>query len=60
MDEALEPPSGINPDFVTPASLRKFDILGQTICLVLSTLFVWMRMYTKVRLTKSAGWEDCK
>lgn len=60
MVEPLKPPAGVIPNFVTPASLRKYDILGQTVCLVVSTLFISMRMYTKARLMKSAGWEDCK
>lgn len=57
---AIVPPPGITPNFVDPVSMRKYDVFGQTVCLVVSTLLVWMRMYSKLRLIKSVGWEDCK
>ena len=57
---ALEPPPGITPNFVDPISLKKYDICGQTVCLTISTLAVWMRMYSKLRLIKAVGWEDCE
>lgn len=60
LEGALEPPPGITPNFVNPVSMRKYDVLGQSMCLTVSTLLVWMRMYSKVRLIKSTEWEDCK
>lgn len=57
---AIEPPPGITPNFVDPTSMRKYDVFGQSVCLAVSTMLVWMRMYSKLRLIKSVGWEDCK
>lgn len=60
MEGAIEPPPGVTPNLIHPVSLRKYNVLGQTVCLTISTLLVWMRMYSKLCLIKSVGWEDCK
>ena len=41
-------------------SQHKFDILCQTICLTITTLLIAVRVYTKGRVLKSLGWEDCE
>ena len=56
---ALTPPPGVIPDFVHPASIRKYNILCQAICLPLSTIFVCMRMYTRSYVSRNLGAEDC-
>ena len=30
------------------------------ICLTISTLLVWIRVYVKFRIVKTPGWGDCK
>ena len=56
---ALAPPPGVIPNFVHPASIRKYNILCQAICLPLSTVFVCMRMYTRSYVSRNLGAEDC-
>ncbi|MCJ1235715.1 hypothetical protein MMC14_003686 [Varicellaria rhodocarpa] len=55
---ALAPPPGVIPNFVHPASIRKYNILCQAICLPLSTVFVCMRMYTRSYVSRNLGAED--
>ena len=57
---AMKPPPGVTPNFVNPESLRTYWILMMCMCLTFSTMFVFMRMYTKLVLIKSHGWEDCE
>ena len=56
----LRPPPGVLSDFVHPYSLAKYAIVAHTAGLTVSTLFVLMRMYTKVYITRSPGWDDCE
>ncbi|RHZ58851.1 uncharacterized protein CDV56_107526 [Aspergillus thermomutatus] len=39
-------------------SVRYWNIVTQTTCLVISTVLVWMRIYSKLLITKAPGWED--
>ena len=55
----LKPPPGVIPNFVNPESLRTYWILMMCMCWTFTTLFVALRLYTKLVLTKSHGWEDC-
>lgn len=56
----LAPPPGVTPNFVNPDSLHTEWVLTISICLVFPTIFIILRMYTKLILIKSLGWEDCK
>ena len=40
-------------------SVCGWDIATQTICIGVSTICISMRMYSKLALTRSPGWEDC-
>ncbi|KAI9830791.1 MAG: hypothetical protein M1826_004425 [Phylliscum demangeonii] len=54
----IPPPPGVAPDFHHPNSLAKYCILTPVLALAFSTLFVFMRMYTKLYITRSPGWDD--
>lgn len=56
----MKPPPGVVPNFEhPPESLRAYWILMISACWTFSTIFVALRLYTKLILTKSHGWEDC-
>ena len=57
---ALDAPPGATTDFVNPPSLQKYDVLCQSICLAVTTLLILVRVYTKFRILKSPGWDDCE
>lgn len=54
------PPPGVTPNFINPYSQRNYSIITLIICLTVGTLLVWIRIYTKLCIIKSHGWEDCK
>ena len=55
---ALAPPEGVVPNFVDPENLAYTSLW--IVLLVIATVFVWVRMYTKIRITKKANLEDCE
>ncbi|KAK5633635.1 hypothetical protein RRF57_009349 [Xylaria bambusicola] len=58
---ALPPPPGIVPDFVNPPSQRDGNIALHTVLLSIVTIFVSIRIYTRIWITKlSLGLEDCQ
>ena len=57
---AMEPPLGMEPNFVNPADLKTQGLILVVFCLVASTLVVSMRMWTKTRLVRKVVLEDCK
>lgn len=56
----LLPPPGVTPNFVNPYNQNKITICLIAVCLPITTFFVFIRMYTKIRLIKSHAWEDCE
>ena len=56
----LTPPPGVTPNFVNPPSLDAYNIICQAVCLPTSSLFVFVRIYTKIRLKPPMRPEDCK
>lgn len=40
-------------------SIRYWDVVCQAICLSVSTILVLLRLWTKVHIVRSSGWEDC-
>ena len=56
----IPPPPGVTPNYVDPYSLQRYDILCQIVCLTVSTLLVCMRLYTKVRVLRRLGSDDCR
>lgn len=57
---AAKPPLGVVPNFVDPTTLNAAVITVVSICLVIGTLAVLIRSYTKLVLIKSIAYEDCK
>lgn len=56
----LPPPPGVTPNFVNPENLHKQWILSLVTCFFPPTFFILIRVYTKLIIMKSHGWEDCK
>ena len=57
---AAKPPLGVVPNFVDPTSMNTTSISVISICLIVGTLAVLIRSYTKLLLIKSIAYEDCK
>lgn len=57
---AMAAPAGAHHNFVNPESLNDWFILTIVLCLVVSTLAVSARVYTKLWIMKKIGWEDCE
>ena len=55
---ALPPPPGITPNFVNPYSAQTAIIAVLVACLVITTVLVASRLYTKLCVIKELGWED--
>ena len=56
---AMVPPSGIEPNFVNPENKTRYFVLTVVLTMVVSTSAFLMRVYTKTRLIRKVGWEDC-
>lgn len=54
-----EPPPGVIPDFHGSNPNGTIYIVFGIICLVVNTVIVLVRFYTKAVLTHSMGWDDC-
>lgn len=59
-DPAIPPPPGKYSDLVNPPNLKTEGFVLMTFCLILSTLVVSMRMWTKSRVIRKIVLEDCK
>lgn len=57
---ALMAPPGVKYDFVNPSNLQTNFYIDLVLCLTISSLAVSMRIWTKARLIKKFGREDCK
>lgn len=57
---ALAAPPGLTHNFVDPSDLETETYIGLTLCFTVSLLVVCMRMWTKARLVRNFGREDCK
>ncbi|RJE27072.1 60S ribosomal protein L36 [Aspergillus sclerotialis] len=51
-----QPPGQLSYDY--RGSVRPWDVATQVICIGVSTVCISMRMYSKLVLTRSPGWED--
>lgn len=56
---ALKPPPIAASDFVNPYSTRKIFIPASAVCVFLSTVFVMIRIGTKIIMKWLRGWDDC-
>ena len=57
---ALDPPPGILSNFTDPASRANVTIIPCAGIVAVTILVVFLRMYTKIYITHSTGWDDCK
>ncbi len=57
---AMSPPPGVIPNFVDPPNLNSYWVLSLTLSLTFSTLFVLMRMYTRLFISRVTSWDDCE
>lgn len=57
---AMPAPPGMYSNFVNPSNLKTEGLVVVTFCLILSTLVVGMRMWTKSRVVRKIVLEDCK
>ncbi|KAI0892238.1 hypothetical protein F4806DRAFT_505649 [Annulohypoxylon nitens] len=53
MGGALPPPPGIEPNFIDPPSQAKGNLTQHATCLTLVTMFVAMRIYTRLRINRT-------
>lgn len=60
LEGGLPPPPGVTPNFTNPYSVQPTIIATLVICIVVPSIFVFLRVYTKLFLAKTHGWEDCK
>ena len=56
---AVAPPPGQVSNFVNPESQQPAMIAVCTVVIVLTTVFVTVRLYSTARITRSMGGEDC-
>jgi hypothetical protein len=57
---ARMPPPGVVSNLIDPVSTGYQQTTCNILCLIFVTLFVSMRIYTRIRLVKCVGWDDCK
>lgn len=56
---AVDPPPGVISNFDNPASRGQGVIVAGVVLLLLSLLFVSIRLYTRIWVTRALGWDDC-
>lgn len=57
---ALDPPPGILSNFTNSANRANLTIIPCAGIVAITILFVFLRMYTKLYVTNSTGWDDCR
>lgn len=57
---AMKPPLGIKPNFTDPPNFRTAMLVVEVIFLVIPTLAIFMRLYTKARINRNVTLDDCK
>lgn len=56
---ALKPPDGVISNFDHPDNKNSEIYATLILSVIVSTLMVWTRLYTKYFIIKAHGWEDC-
>ena len=56
---ALEPPPGVTPNFINPPSIAKYSVICQAVCLPTTTVFVALRLYTRIFVHRERTADDC-
>lgn len=57
---AAEAPLGQSSNLHNPPSIGYHQTITNGVCIFFVTLFVGLRIYTRLRLVKSVGWDDCE
>lgn len=57
---ALDPPTGVTPNFVDPENRGKTVVTTGAFLTALAMLFFVIRIYTKCCINKKLSWEDCQ
>jgi len=57
---ALQPPPGVVPNFVNPQSIAHQTRTAIYVTLPLMLLFLVLRLYTRLRILRAVGADDCK
>lgn len=56
---AMRPPNGVIPNFDHPHGIISEIYATLILSMMISTVFVWTRLYTRYFIIKAHGWEDC-
>ena len=56
----LPPPPGVIPNVIDAPKIQAVSIIVGSLGFFLTTVCVWVRVWTKVRIIKKVEWEDCK
>jgi len=57
---ATGPPPGVTPNFINPPNRGNIVIVVNTVCASISLLFVGLRGYTSICITRRVRVDDCK
>lgn len=57
---AMAPPPGVIPNFKNPESKAYESITTTAVCVSLMMPFFALRIYSRVFVTRSLGWDDCE
>lgn len=60
MVPARLPPPGVTSNLIDPVSTAYQQTICNVICVIFVTLFVGMRIYTRIKLVRCVSWDDCK
>lgn len=53
------PPPGVTPNFANPESIFTRVLTSHLVTLSLACIFILMRVWTRVIVTRAVGWDDC-
>ena len=59
MSPGLKPPAGVPATFYEPSTIRPYETMEMAACIILTTVLMAGRIYTKLALIKQFSWEDC-
>ena len=54
------PPPGVTPDFTHPPSRTSIAVAVCSVSLVITLILFGVRVYTRLRITRCYGYDDCK
>ena len=57
---AIQPPPGVEPNFVNPADNREPLIVVASLFLSLTSIFALTRAYVKTFIIRKYSWDDCE